>query len=92
MFEVVENILLGAAAGLSFAVMGYLKSPGESFDVKKFRQTVVLGCVIGAIGGFLGMKPSEAQQYLQSIGVYGGVVTMTEYVKKAVLRRLGIEA
>ena len=90
MFEILKNILLGVGAGLVFGIMGYLKSPGEEFDAKKFLQTVVVGCVVGGIGGFMGMKPGEAQEYLQSIGVYGGVVTMTEYVKKCILRRLGV--
>jgi len=92
MLEVLKNILLGVAAGLLFGTTGYLKSVGEEFDAKKFVQSIIVGAVVGGIGGAMGMKPSEAQEYLQSTGLYTGLVCMVEFVKKAVLKRLVGEA
>jgi len=86
---VVENITLGIGAGILFGVLGYLKSAGEEFNPKKFLQTVIVGAVVGGIGGYLGMSPEQAQEYLQTIGVYGGLTTLIEYVKKSILKRLG---
>jgi len=86
---VVENILIGVGSGIIFGLLGYLKSAGEKFDVKKFTQTLVVSAVVGGIGGYLGMSPEEAQEYLQTAGLYGGITTLVEYVKKSILKRLG---
>ena len=86
---VVENILIGVGSGIIFGLLGYLKSAGEEFEPKKFVQTLIVGAVVGGIGGYLGMSPEEAQQYLQTVGLYGGIVTLIEYVKKSILKRLG---
>jgi len=89
--EILKNVLLGLGAGLLFGLTGYLKSVGEEFDVKKFCQSLIVGCVVGGIGGAMGMKPSEAQEYLQSTGLYTGIVCLIEFVKRSILKRLGGE-
>ena len=87
--EIVKNIAIGIGSGIVFGLLGYLKSAGEEFDVKKFTQTLIVGAVVGGIGGYLGMSPEEAQEYLQTAGLYGGITTLVEYVKKSILKRLG---
>ena len=88
--EILKNILLGIGAGIVWGILGYLKSPGESFDPYKFLQTVVIGGIVGGIGGFLGMKPQETYEQMQAMGIYAGFTMLVEYIKKAIIRRLGV--
>jgi len=88
MWEIAWNILLGIGAGVVWGIMGYLKSPGEEFDPEKFTQTVIIGAIVGAIGGYLGMSPEETYEQMQAIGIYAGFTMLVEYVKKAIVRRL----
>jgi hypothetical protein len=75
----------GAASGVVVAALGYAKAhTTEDFDPAKFIQTVVVGAVVGGIAGEAGMSYEQAQDWASTMGV----VTLTEYIKKAVWRAI----
>jgi len=82
------ELLIGLAAGLSYAVTGYLKSlkkdgKYEEFDPYKFGQSVCIGIAIGGISYLMGYSLPVAEQYLYSTGL----VALIENIKKAIIRR-----
>lgn len=82
--KIALGIFGGAISGVAAAALGFAKSSGESIDNSKFLQTVVVGGVVGGVGGYLGMDYTTAYTYVGSIGG----ITLIEYVKKTVLRRV----
>jgi len=84
MFEVVKGILVGACLGAVTALIGYAKSAGESFELEKAIQTVIVGAFVGGFGSYAGMTYQQSFDYLTSIGA----ITVVEYLKKAVWRRI----
>jgi hypothetical protein len=84
-WQVVNGLAAGAFSGLATALLGYAKSSKtESFNINKAVQTMIVGAIVGAISGFLGVPFTQAYEYLSSVGA----ITLIEYIKKAVLRRL----
>lgn len=87
MFDLVKNIFIGLLNGVITAVLGYLKSSKiEDFELKKFIQTVIIGGVVGGFAGFMGVSYEQGYEYLSSIGA----IMIIEYVKKAILRWVGV--
>jgi len=83
------EVLVGLAAGVSYAVTGYLKSlkkdgKYEEFDPYKFGQSVLVGVAVGLLSSLTGYSLPVAEQYLYSTGL----VALIENVKKAVIRRI----
>ena len=74
----------GAASGAIAAFLGYAKSAGETFDYKKALQTVIVGGFVGGVAGGLGVSYQEGEAWLNTIGG----LTLFEYIKKTVLRRV----
>ena len=84
MSAMVQGVLGGAASGVLVAVGGYLKNAGTDFSWSNFGQTVVEGVIVGGVGGALGVSYAAAQDYLVSVGA----VTLIDYVKKIIVRRV----
>jgi len=85
MIEIVKGIIIGAICGSITALLGYAKSVTvEKFDPKKATQTIVVGAVVGGISGYYGWTYEEAEEWATNIGL----VTLIEYLKKAISRRL----
>jgi len=84
MWSVVSAVLAGIIAGAFTAFMGYLKSAGEKFQPKKAIQTVIVGGVVGGIMGYTGWTYEQAYEWASTVGI----ITLVEYVKKAVWKRL----
>jgi hypothetical protein len=81
---IVQGIVGGAVSGVSVAVGGYLKNAGAEFSWRNFGETVVEGAIVGGVAGALGVSYAAAQDYLVSIGV----VTLIDYAKKTLVRRV----
>lgn len=81
------QVLAGIGSGILTAILGYFKSSGEVFDTKKALQTVVIGGTVGGIAGLYGWSYQEAYQWASTVGI----ITLVEYIKKGILRRLGKE-
>jgi hypothetical protein len=76
----------GAVSGIIAAVLGYAKNipKGEEFDEGKFVQTVIVGGIVGACAGEMGLTYEQAYDWAASIGL----VTLIEYMKKMVWRAI----
>lgn len=85
MIDVLLNILGGVINGVVVAALGYAKSSKiENFDEKKFIQTAMIG---GFVGGFaFTAQMTYNQAYTWVAG--SGMITIIEYVKKTVWRRI----
>jgi|GEM_PF-5705039 len=84
-WEVVRGILAGIVSGAVTALLGYAKTGGlESFEPKKAVQTIIVGAVVGGFAGAWGVTYQEAYEYLGSVGA----ITLIEYVKKSIVKRL----
>ena len=85
MLKVAVGILHGAIIGIGTAILGYAKSvKTEKFNNKKFMQTVIVGAIIGGISGYYGWTYQQALEWAGN----AGLITLVEYIKKAVWRRL----
>jgi len=85
MWLVVQNIVMGAVSGAIAGMLGYCKNASvETFDVKKFVQTVIVGAVCGGCASYWGVSIDQAHEILTTTGA----LTLVEYVKKAVWRRV----
>jgi len=88
MLHIIKAVIAGAICGSITALLGYAKSSTtESFDWKKARQTMIIGAVIGGISGYFGWSYDKAEEWASNMGI----TTLIEYIKKAILRRLGKE-
>ena len=77
--------MVGAICGAITALLGYAKSvTAEKFDIRKAGQTVVVGAVIGAVAGYYGWTYEQAEEWATNIGL----ITLVEYLKKAVWRKI----
>ena len=85
MLEVIKGIIVGMVCGAITALLGYAKSVTvEKFNPKKAGQTVVVGAVIGGVSGYYGWTYQQAEEWASNIGL----VTLTEFIKKAVWRKI----
>lgn len=85
MIDILLNISGGIINGAIVAGLGYAKSRNlERFDKKKFLQTAIVGGFVGGFAFTARMTYAEAQTWAAS----SGMITIIEYVKKAVCRRL----
>jgi len=83
MLEVLKGIAVGIVTGTITALVGYAKScTAESFSPKKAVQTVIVGAVVGGIAGYHGWTFEQAYEWASSVGI----ITVVEYIKKAVWR------
>jgi hypothetical protein len=82
--EILAKIGAGTICGVVTAALGYAKSAGnaEAFDDKKFVQTAVVGAIVGGVGGEMGMTYTQAYEWASTVGL----VTIIEYIKKALWR------
>jgi hypothetical protein len=79
------NAFYGALCGAAVALLGYAKSSSvESFEPKKAIQTVIVGAVVGVASTQLGFTYQQAYEWCANMGV----LTLVEYIKKAIIRRL----
>jgi len=80
-------IIAGIISGAIVMLLGYAKSSTvESFDPRKAGQTIIIGAVVGGIAGYSGWTFEYAYEWAAS----AGVITVVEYLKKAVYRRLKV--
>lgn len=84
MIEALQPVLGGIVSGCITALLGYAKSAGEMFSGTKALQTVIVGGIIGAVGGYYGMDYETAEQWMGSIGA----ITVINYVCKSIWRRI----
>jgi hypothetical protein len=85
LWNIVWGIIAGIISGVITALLGYAKSSTvESFDPKKAVQTLIVGAVVGGFAGGWGITYQQAYEYLASVGA----ITLIEFVKKAIWRRL----
>lgn len=81
---ILVSIFYGIVSGVFVALLGYAKSSTvESFDWRKALQTMIVGGVVGGIAGYNGWTYQQAYEWASTMGV----ITIVEYVKKAVWRR-----
>jgi hypothetical protein len=84
-WQIVWGVIAGIISGAVTALLGYAKSSTtESFDPKKAVQTIIVGAIVGGFAGAWGVPYNQAYEYLGSIGG----ITLIEYVKKAILKRV----
>jgi hypothetical protein len=84
-WQIVWGVVAGIISGAVTALLGYAKSSAvESFDPKKAVQTIIVGAVVGGFAGAWGVTYQQAYEYLGSVGA----ITLIEYVKKAILKRV----
>jgi len=82
---VLKGVGVGIVSGVITALLGYAKNSGvEDFDPKKAVQTIVVGGFVGGVAGYVGVDYAETQEWLSTIGA----LTVFEYVKKAVVKRI----
>ena len=84
MWQVIAGVLAGILSGALTAFTGYLKSAGEKFQPKKAIQTIIVGGLVGGIAGYTGWTYTQAYEWASTVGI----ITLAEYIKKAVWRRL----
>lgn len=84
MSEILTGIGGGIVSGMITATLGYAKSTGTEFDAKNFMQTVIVGGFVGGIAGYQGVTYVQSQDYVATTGA----LTLFEYVKKTILRRV----
>lgn len=65
---IIGRAAFGAAAGVTYAFTGYVKSSGEPMDWFKFAKTGVLGAVVGVATEFLPITMDEGLTYMTSLG------------------------
>ena len=86
LIEIIKGIAVGAVCGAITALLGYAKSvTAEKFDPQKAAQTIVVGAVVGGVAGYYGWTYQEAQEWATNIGL----ITLIEYLKKAIWRKIG---
>ena len=83
-----EQIGIGLAAGISYAVTGYLKAVKkgklEKFDPYRFIQSVFVGGLAGLISMYMGWELAASYQFCFD----AGLVVFIENFKKMIWRRL----
>jgi len=85
MLEIIKGTIIGVICGTITALLGYAKSvTSEEFDPKKAIQTMVVGAVVGGVSGYYGWTYDQAEEWASNIGL----VTLTEYLKKAIWRKI----
>lgn len=85
MLIILKGIVAGMINGAIIAALGYARLAGkEDFDEKKFLQTAIIGAVVGGVGADAGWTYSQAYEWASTMGL----ITIIEYIKKAVWRRL----
>jgi len=82
-----EAIALGVAAGLGYALSGWLKSVRrgrlEEFDGYKFGQSLIVGAIVGGVSGAMGISLETTHQFFLNVGG----VTLVENLKKFFIRK-----
>jgi len=84
MWQTILGILAGIVAGAFTAFLGYLKSAGEKFQPKKAIQTMIVGGFVGGVASYMGWTYEQAYEWASTVGA----ITLLEYIKKAVWKRL----
>jgi hypothetical protein len=85
-----SSALYGALYASVFAGAGYLKSRRrEDFSPAKFLRTVLLGALIGAIAGGMGLDLRDIG--IEDLLLVGGATTLTRDLLRAFLQSLGGE-
>lgn len=90
----VSTIGAGVLGGVVFAVGGYFKNPKDAqgvrqaFDGKKFALTALTGALVGGVAGALGMSYEDANGFLYTMGILGGLTALVDTLFKAASRSL----
>jgi len=85
-----SSSLYGALYASVFAGAGYLKSRRrEVFSLTKFLQSVLIGALIGAIAGGMGLDLRDLG--IEDLLLVGGATTLTRDLLRAFLQSLGGE-
>jgi len=82
------TILLGAVAGVSYALIFYAKavqSGAEPFDLKKFTRALLIGLIVGGISAASGIPLTEAT-YQTQVLAYGFVTVLVDQIIKLLWR------
>lgn len=82
--KILIGIGSGILSGLGAAALGFAKSAGSEFDWKNFVQTLIVGGFVGGVAGYIGITYQNSLDWLATTGG----LTLFEYIKKAILRRI----
>ena len=89
MLEVVAPFVKGAIAGAIYGVTHYIKKRQEQdFEAEKFARTMILGGIVGATAGMLGVQIETMDNVLAELGLLGGLTAVVENIIVAVKRML----
>lgn len=82
-----KGIGAGILAGVSVAVLGYLKDkdPNKKWDSKQAGVTLVVGAIIGGVAGFHKSDLTKPEDWYQT----GTAVLLAELIGKATWRNIG---
>lgn len=81
------EIIYGIIAAIIYALLGFIKSEGESFDPFKFTKTIIIGAIIGVIMSITGIPITE-QSVAEQITAYGGLIIVVDYILKIIWRKV----
>ncbi len=60
--ELLTPIIHELISGVLTALLGYLKSAGENFDLKKALQTIIIGRIVSGCAGQSGVTYEQASE------------------------------
>ncbi|MDI6877584.1 MAG: hypothetical protein QMC96_12535 [Methanomicrobiales archaeon] len=84
--ELVIGLIVSVLIAAAYAVLGYLRTPGQELDGVKFMATLILGAILGALFWYIGIAVTleTLVEYLVS---YGFLLIIIENALKAGIRR-----
>ena len=80
----VQLVLTGLGAGVGYALTGFAKQSGQSFDFLKFGSTAVIGLAAGLVMALTGVELGVGYDYMIAMGA----VPLVENLLKAANRKL----
>lgn len=78
-----QEILIGMLSGISYGLLGYLKSK-EKFNSKKFLKAIIIGAIAGAYASYAKININEAITFLSS----AGITALVDFIIIAITKRI----
>ena len=79
-----NELLTGIGAGVTFSLTTFAKKQGQEFDWTKFGSTAAVGALAGLIMGFFDMPLNASYEF----AVACGAVPIIENICKALYRKV----